>query len=194
MTGSFMDETKSWVNLSDGGHIENLAVYELLRRRTKFIICIDGEADPDFTFQGLMTITRHAQLDFGIRIDSSLDDIRPHPETKLSRSHYHLSRIHYPPIPEDELPAATGLLLYLKLSVTGNESELIRRYRHNNPDFPHQTTLDQFFDQEQFESYRQLGTHAANGLFAECLMNHQNPTNVEEWFRALAYNLLEPEH
>jgi len=192
MTGTFMDEKKSWINLSDGGHIENLAVYELLRRRTKFIICIDGEADPEFTFHGLMTLTRHAQLDFGIRLDSSLDDIRPNPETKVSRSHYRLSRIHYPAIPEAGLSAATGLFLYLKLSVTGNESELIRRYRHNNPNFPHQTTLDQFFDQEQFESYRQLGAHAAEGLFADSLMNHQEPQSIEEWFRSLADNLLEP--
>ena len=52
-----------------------------------------------------------------------------------------------------------GLLLYLKLSVTGNELETIRRYRILHPDFPHQTTLDQFFDEEQFEAYRQLGVH-----------------------------------
>jgi hypothetical protein len=95
-----------------------------------------------------------------------------------------LCRIHY--------PEGVGLLLYIKLSVTGNESELIRRYRINNPDFPHQTTLDQFFDQEQFEAYRQLGVHAAEGLFLSALMSGVQPTSIREWFRQLAKNLLEP--
>jgi hypothetical protein len=179
-----MSEKAKWLNLSDGGHIENLAVYELLRRRCKFIVCVDGESDPAFTFHGLMTLTRHAQIDFGVRIDAKLDDIRSDLKTGYSKCHFHLCRIHY--------PEGVGLLLYIKLSVTGNESELIRRYRINNPDFPHQTTLDQFFDQEQFEAYRQLGVHAAEGLFLSALMSGVQPTSIREWFRQLAKNLLEP--
>ena len=180
-----LSEKSDWLNLSDGGHIENMAVYELLRRRCKFIICVDGEADPTFTFQGLMTLVRHAQIDFGIAIEPTLDDLRPDPASGTSKAHFHFCRIHYS-------PTETGLLLYLKLSVTGNESELIRRYRTNNPYFPHQTTLDQFFDQEQFEAYRQLGVHTAEGLFQPALMDNTQPRNVKDWFRQLAKNLLEP--
>ncbi len=33
MTGLWMSETSRWLSLSDGGHIENMGVYELLRRR-----------------------------------------------------------------------------------------------------------------------------------------------------------------
>lgn len=186
MTALRMSEKQRWLNLSDGGHIENLATYELLRRRCKFIVCVDGEADPELTFHGFMTLVRHAQIDLGVRIDADLGEIRPNPETGLSRSHYHLSRIIYP-------DGAIGLLLYLKLSVTGNESELIKRYRGTCPEFPHQSTLDQFFDEEQFESYRQLGAHVADGLFAPCLMDGKgDPSNVSEWFARLAKNLLEP--
>ena len=47
MGGVGMAENHRWLNLSDGGHIENLAIYELLRRRCKFIVCVDGESDPD---------------------------------------------------------------------------------------------------------------------------------------------------
>ena len=179
-----MSEKEAWLNLSDGGHIENMAAYELLRRRCKFIICVDGESDPGFTFEGLMTLVRHAQIDFGITIAPVLADLRPDPATRYGKTHFHLCRIHY--------PEGVGLLLYIKLSVTGNESELIRRYRINNPDFPHQTTLDQFFDQEQFEAYRQLGVHAAEGLFLTALLNGEKPTSVPEWFKKLARNLLEP--
>lgn len=185
-----MSERANWLNLSDGGHVENMAIYELLRRRCKFIVCVDGEADPAFTFQGLMTLVRHAQIDFGVQITPKLDEIRPDPKTGYSKCHFHLCRIHYPKA--IDLPEGLGLLLYIKLSVTGNESELIKRYRTNNPYFPHQSTLDQFFDQEQFEAYRQLGVHAAEGLFLPALLNGPEPASVPDWFRQLAKNLLEP--
>jgi len=191
MLGAWMSEKQDWLNLSDGGHIENMAVYELLRRRCKFIICIDGEADPLFRFEGLMTLVRHAQIDFGVRIDPDLADIRPDTTTSLSRAHSHLCRIYYPSV--DDKPAAIGLLLYLKLSVTGNETELIKRYRINHPAFPHQSTLDQFFDQEQFEAYRELGVHVSEGLFSAALMNNAaDPTTISDWFRRLAEKLLRP--
>jgi hypothetical protein len=186
MIGIGMSEKQAWLNLSDGGHIENVAVYELLRRRCKYIICVDGEADPECTFQGLMTLVRHAQIDFGIRIDSRLNDMRPDPKTHYSQTHAAFCRILYP-------DGAIGLLLYMKLSVTGNEPELIRRYRILHPDFPHQSTLDQFFDEEQFEAYRQLGVHVADGLFSRALMSaNTDPAGVPQWFRQLAANLLEP--
>lgn len=191
MTGVQMSEKAAWLNLSDGGHIENIAVYELLRRRCKFIICVDGEADPSFTFHGLMTLVRHAQLDFGIEIKPRLSEIRPDPATGLSRAHGTLCLVRYPAV--GGVAEATGLLLYLKLSVTGNESELIQRYRTLHPEFPHQATLDQFFDQEQFEAYRQLGVHVANGFFLPALMcGRADPTTIREWFERLAANLCEP--
>jgi hypothetical protein len=197
MIGIQMSEDKPWLNLSDGGHIENMAVYELLRRRCKYIICVDGEADPEITFQGLMTLVRHAQIDFGIRIDSSLGELKPDPKTGFSRVHAVLCRVHYPAEtgdnPASTRPEGTGLLLYLKLSVTGNEPELIKRYRTNHPEFPHQTTLDQFFDEEQFEAYRQLGVHVADGLFSHALLNgNTDPATVAAWFRQLAGSLLRP--
>lgn len=191
MLGVAMSEKKRWLNLSDGGHIENMAVYELLRRRCKFIICVDGEADSTFAFQGLMTLVRHAQIDFGVRIEPALDDLRPDPSTGLSQTHAHFCRIHYPAL--GNKPAGIGLLLYTKLSVTGNETELIKRYRITHPEFPHQSTLDQFFDQEQFEAYRQLGVHVADGLFSPTLMNKSKPATIRAWFEQLARNLLKPE-
>ncbi len=193
MTGIGMSEKAAWLNLTDGGHIENMAVYEMLRRRVKFILCVDGESDPKFTFGGLMTLVRHAQIDFGIRIEPKLDSLRIDAKTRLSQTHFSMCRIHYPASSPDR-PAEMGLFLYLKLSVTGNEPELVRRYRAAHPEFPHQSTLDQFFDQEQFEAYRQLGVHVAEGLFSRALMGgDSDPVGVHEWFYRLAGNLLEPE-
>jgi hypothetical protein len=187
MTGIAMSEKQAWVNLSDGGHIENMAVYELLRRRCKFIISVDGESDPESTFQGHLTLVRHAQIDFGIRIDPKLNELRPDAKSKYSQTHAMFCRIHYP-------TGDTGLILYIKLSVTGNESELIKRYRLLHTDFPNQTTLDQFFDEEQFEAYRQLGVHVTEGLFSSALLRDDPaPATIRQWFRYLARSLLEPE-
>jgi hypothetical protein len=187
MTGIGMSEDNNWLNLSDGGHIENMGVYELLRRRCKFILCVDGEQDGDYHFQGLMTVARHAQIDFGIRMAPLLDDLRPDPKIGFSAAHFAFSRIGYPE------PGAVGLFLYLKLSLTGNEGELIKRYKIMHPDFPHQSTLDQFFDQEQFEMYRRLGVHVAEGLFGEAITGGAtHPTTFGQWYRSLAESLLEP--
>ena len=192
MTGALMSEKRAWLNLSDGGHIENMGVYELLRRRCKYIVSVDGEADPDSTFGGHLTLVRHAQIDLGIQMQPRLDELRPEERSRLSRSHFQLFRIQYPAT-NDGRPEGTGLMLYIKLSLTGDEAELLRRYRKTHPDFPHQSTLDQFYDEEQFESYRQLGVHVAEGTFSPALMTQAAaPRNVRSWFAQLAANMLEP--
>jgi hypothetical protein len=62
-------------------------------------------------------------------------------------------------------------------------------------DFPHQSTLDQFFDEEQFEAYRQLGVHVAEGLFSPALAGSDPaPTTVNDWFGRLSRRLLLPEN
>ncbi|MFZ2508757.1 MAG: hypothetical protein WAW79_09840 [Steroidobacteraceae bacterium] len=147
-----LDETHRWVNLSDGGHIENLATIELLRRRCKLIVIGDGEADPALHFNGLATLMRTARLDLGIRIDIRLDELRLD-ASRNSKTHLAIGRITYPGETE------CGYLLYLKSSCTGDEDDVIGEYRHRNPAFPHESTADQFFDEGQFEAYRALGQH-----------------------------------
>ena len=60
-------------------------------------------------------------------------------------------------------PADTGYLLVLKSSFVGgvDDSEPVKNYRQEHPEFPHETTADQFFDDDQFESYRELGEQIA---------------------------------
>jgi hypothetical protein len=147
-----LDEVHRWVNLSDGGHIENLATIELLRRRCKFIVIGDGEADPQMYFHGLATLMRTARIDLGINIEIQLDDL--HLDARgYSTAHFAVGRIDYPGEPEP------GYLLYLKSSCTGDEDEVIGEYRHRSPTFPHESTADQFFNEGQFEAYRALGEH-----------------------------------
>lgn len=168
---SCLHDKSHWVNLSDGGHIENLAAIELLRRRCKIVIVGDGEADPDYAFGGLATLIRLASLELDTVIDINVDEIRPAKKTckgdepKLCNSHFAVGRITYPG--SNAEGDRTGYLLYLKSSYTGREELLVREYRDSHPTFPHQSTADQFFDIGQFEAYRHLGNAIARQAIAE---------------------------
>ena len=61
--GDIEEKNVGFVFLTDGGHIDNLAIYELLRRRCRLIISIDAEADPDFTGASLVQVERFARID-----------------------------------------------------------------------------------------------------------------------------------
>jgi hypothetical protein len=169
---------RALVNVSDGGHIENLGIYELLRRRCRFIIACDAEADAKVTFGSLAALIRYARIDLGIEIDIDLAEIRRNQEG-LSRRHCTLGRIYYP-------GGEIGRLLYIKSSVSGIESEVIREYRARNASFPHETTADQFFDEAQFEAYRSLGQQCAQSLFeGACAMQFTERLHIEHWFNRL---------
>jgi len=55
--------------LSDGGHFENTACYELIRRRVPFIICSDAGQDPAYQFADFATLVRMVRTDFGAEIE-----------------------------------------------------------------------------------------------------------------------------
>ena len=150
------NQRRPFVNCSDGGHIENLAVYELLRRRCRTIVCVDGEADPEFAFFGFITLQRYAEIDLGARLRIDLDPIRPD-ANGVSRAHHAIGTIQYDNGEE-------GTLVYLKLSCTGDEPEYLRYYRRQNPEFPHESTGNQFFGETKLEAYRALGEHVAEAL------------------------------
>ena len=183
-----------YINVSDGGHIENLGVYELLRRRCKYIVAIDGEQDEAMTFQGLTTLLRLAYIDLGVTIDVGLDALRL-AATGLSHSHFAFCRIGYP---RDERGGAEdyGYLLYLKLSLTGNEGEFLRRYRLDEPAFPHTSTANQFFSEAQFEAYRSLGEHVGDKMFLPAIVGEAMAAKaevvLENWFEEIGRNMLEP--
>lgn len=187
-----IDEQARFLNVTDGGHIENLGVFELLRRRCKFIVAVDGEHDPSMTFHALATLQRLAAIDLGVKLDIDLDDLRLG-ATGLSRSHFQFCRIQYPS--EDGKEKSIGYLLYLKLSLTGNEGEFIRRYRLDEPAFPHHSTANQFFTEAQFEAYRSLGEHVGDKLFLKAIvgpMASANEVVLREWFIATGRSLLTP--
>jgi ABC-type multidrug transport system fused ATPase/permease subunit len=160
------NEDRSFVNLSDGGHYDNLGVYELLRRRCRYIIAVDAECDPEYHCTALAWLVRMARIDFGIDIEIDIDRLVDRSARPCkAATHWLQGEIHYP-------NGERGQLLYIKSSVfaagkNGRLSADIIEYANRNPAFPHEPTSDQFFSEAQFEAYRRLGEAIAGQLFAE---------------------------
>lgn len=174
-----------FVYLSDGGHFENLGLYELIRRRCRYIVASDSGADPGFTYADLASFIRKVQIDFGIRIQMETQRLTPAPQTGLSECHVAVGKIYYGDVDcfteENISPSLVdgfdsgrrqfrperneGLLIYIKPTITGDETQDVLNYRACSPLFPHEPTTDQWFGESQFESYRALGWHIARGAF-----------------------------
>jgi hypothetical protein len=184
-----------FVYLSDGGHFENLGVYELVRRRVRFIIACDADADPDYGFEDLGNAIEKCRRDFGVEIDmNDIYSLRPAKSDQdkspadqsvaaksgsgqsgqkpgadvrsgFSRQHWAVGEIKYPPL--ENGGQMKGILLYLKSSLSGDEPADVLSQHLSDPAFPHDTTLDQFFDETQFEAYRGLGEHMFQSIWEE---------------------------
>ena len=124
-------------------------------------------------FNSFIKAERYARIDLGTRIELPWYEIR---DTTLEtddmiaergdtgivdlprRSALRARHIYY--------PEGEGILLYIKSSLTGDESDYVINYKTRYSRFPHETTGDQFFSEEQFEAYRNLGFHATQGFFS----------------------------
>jgi hypothetical protein len=148
------DDEAGYVYLSDGGHFENMGLYELVKRRCGLIILCDAEEDAGYTFSGLGNAIRKCRIDMGIDIELDTSEIVPDKTSGLSKQHYAVGTIHYEYADKD---APTGTIIYFKSSLTGNESADVKNYKKEHDSFPHESTANQWFSESQFESYRQLG-------------------------------------
>jgi hypothetical protein len=182
------DDTSRYVLLSDGGHFDNLGLYEMVLRRCRYIVAVDGSQDEHNTFEDLGATVRKIRIDLGIEItfDGGAVPIyaKGSPEIKAGKGRYcAVATIHY--------PEADGVLVYIKPTILGSEPRDVLQYSAANPAFPHQATLDQFFDESQFESYRRLGVHAVNTIcrdfteptmtlrqFIDCASDHVGTTQT----------------
>jgi hypothetical protein len=216
---------QEFVYLSDGGHFENLGLYELIRRRCRYIVVSDSGADPTYNFDDLAGLIRKVRIDFGIRVQIDGHRIAPQADSGLSPCHVVVGKIYYGDVDDAfaQRPASTdspsglgelpskrhlfrpenneGLLVYIKPSITGDESQDIINYRASHPQFPHEPTTDQWFSESQFESYRNLGWHIARKVFAPAVLDqstgslNQMPTQTlfehlfQEWHPSVKHFL-----
>jgi hypothetical protein len=144
----------------------------LLRRRCAVIIAVDAEADPEFTAGALVRLERYAQIDLGTRIMMDWKGIGERSRlvtqnlanlvnSPSAGPHVALGRIDYPPAAPGG-NRQTGVLIYIKASLSGDENDYILSYKAAHPRFPQESTMEQLFTEEQVEVYRALGEHIAS--------------------------------
>ena len=174
-----LNEDAKYILLSDGGHFENLGLYELVRRRLKVIVVCDATADPKYTFSDLSNAIEKVRADFGaiIRLDS--DDLQPLvsrrrdgassdtelPPPRFADRGYLFAPIEYATPALESVGVNThGLLIYLTTTFFSALTADLYGFRNAHPEFPDQPTSDQFFDEKQFEAYRELGFQIAMSM------------------------------
>ncbi|HKQ50387.1 MAG TPA: hypothetical protein VJZ71_20100 [Phycisphaerae bacterium] len=204
--GRFHGPARRHWYLSDGGHFENTAAYELIRRRVPFIIVSDAGRDTGYEFADIANLVRKARIDFGAEIEflrhrnfegpasfKSADDLKyledvVHPDllniigapedffpieglvkgrvndadagVTYFPKHALLARVTYSD------PEQLGWILIIKPGLSGDEPADLLQYQKTQPNFPQESTMDQYFDEAQWESYRKLGEHIGLLLFA----------------------------
>jgi Patatin-like phospholipase len=161
------DDTSPYVYLSDGGHFENLGLYEMVLRRCHYVVVSDAGQDPKCSFVDLGEAIRKIRIDLGIPIEfdemfiyARCDNAA---QNKKGRS-CAIGRIQYSVVDGDQIE--DGVLIYIKPACYGDEPRDIFEYSKRSPLFPHETTLNQFFTESQFESYRMLGVYTMRKLCA----------------------------
>lgn len=170
-------DTSPYVYLSDGGHFENLAVYEMIRRRCRFIVVSDAGKDAEHIFDDLGGLVRKARIDFGVPVEFSPKmNIFPRsmPDKAKDGTYWAIGRIRYSAVDKDpeHRPGESdddydGIIVYVKAAYYGNEPRDVYNYAQKVPEFPHDSTANQFFGEAQVESYRALGEYAVDQMWAK---------------------------
>jgi hypothetical protein len=137
------------LRLSDGGHCENLGLYALLRRGCKKILVVDAEHDPARTFPSYRCLKDRAARELGLAVTVPAID-----EGTFSSGE---------PVSKGIVTSegeVVSSLWYLKLSMDKamiDDDPNIVEYAGSHPDFPQESTFDQYFEPAQFRAYRALG-------------------------------------
>lgn len=159
-------EVSRMLQLSDGGHFDNLGLYELIRRRVRLIVSVDATADPDYAFADLQNAMTRARADFGATIDFGSEGLTalmpsqalPYPAgVKRSRHGHARAEITYS-------DGSRGVLIFVTTALIDRLRLELLGYKGANPDFPDESTLNQFFDEARFEAYRELGFSVADEM------------------------------
>ena len=150
MFGVGLGEHRDYQHLSDGGQFENLGLYELVRRKCRWIIVSDATADPQRQFPDLGKAIELVRTDFGARLELDTAPLRIPAADGTYPAGFVAGTILY-------ADQTTGNVLYVKPSILKDTREDVLAYHRKNPTFPAQSTGDQFFDEQQFEAYRELG-------------------------------------
>jgi len=191
-------DNRPYVYLSDGGHFEDLGLYEMVRRRCRFIVVVDAGEDAHFQFADLGNAIRKISIDLGVRIEfDGLPSMCNRPpdtvalEERGKIPYYATGVIYYDAADGREEGCDNGTILYIKPALHGTETAGIISYAAAHRTFPHETTADQWFTESQFESYRSLGFEITDRILSDRI---PLPRNRKITLRQLLEELPETTH
>ena len=159
----------TWMYVTDGGHYDNLGLVEALRRGAQHIVVLDAsgdKADSWFTLGGSMALARS---DAGVDID-----LNPTTMIKGGRGLEPGQVVHpwafgtftrsadAPGLPEQ------GDIWVCKLGWWNKAPWDVLAYAKDHSTYPCDSTLEQLYDDAEFEAYHQLGEAAAAAAAKEC--------------------------
>jgi hypothetical protein len=181
LLGAGLNRRAHFLELTDGGHFDNTGIYELVRRGVDTIVLSLASADPDFSLADLANVIERVRADFGVYIDfrgEAMELLRPGSDAdaiglpgaklQISRQGFAVATIYY-----DQ--NRTGTLVVLKSTVVRDLPLDVYGYGARSRPFPNESTADQFFGEEQFEAYRELGYYITRRALDE--------GNAEAWFK-----------
>jgi hypothetical protein len=174
------DDDGAWIELTDGGHFDNLGLYEMVLRRCGNIFVVDAGADPDAHFEDLGNALRKIEIDLGVQIKfkEPLNMYSRHSDKAGESRYCAVAEIMYDCVDsgccQEEGYAdpftgdrpMNGRLIYVKAGLTGSEPMDVSEYAFSHPTFPHEATSNQFFNEAQFESYRHFGSNIVDVIGA----------------------------
>lgn len=168
LLGRFSGRYAPYWYLSDGGHFDNTGVYELLRRRVGVILCSDNGADPSYSWDDLANLIRLSRIDFGCEFEelSTSDalesfelahlELAPDADARGDFKDVRCLRL-FRVSHEARGFSDFSLLIVVKPRLVKGAPVDVQQYARTNGGFPQETTANQFFSEEQWESYRKLG-------------------------------------
>lgn len=149
-----------FVYVTDGGHIENLGLFELLRRRCTTIVCLDAAGGSTTRFATLGEALALAASELNVTVDIDPSPMGVQEDDGLNACDHVTGTIRYP-------DGTTGTLVYGKALVTASSPWDVRAYRSKDALFPVHPTADQLFGGETFDAYQALGRCVGRACAAE---------------------------
>jgi hypothetical protein len=182
-----INDKSDYIYLSDGGHFENLGLYEMILRRCRFIVVSDASTDADYSFSSLAMSIRQIRVDLGVPIEIKNFPISSQAQDRRGK-YGAVGTIRYSCVDGGTPEETDGVLLYLKAALIGGEPRDVLNYSNESGDFPQEVIVDQWFSEAQFESYRALGSHIIRAI---CGDNEKQITLAELLRKVQEHNRLD---
>ena len=173
--------------VTDGGHYENLGLVELIRRRCRYIWCVDASGESQDGFSTIAGAVALAFNELGIRIDIDPEaDMAPDPtvtqervkigKKPVVRSTFCTGIIHYSDAADD-----IGRLVIIKTGVPADAPEDVMSFYEQNAKFPCDSTVDQLYTADRFDAYRSLGAFSFGQAYAHMGPGFEAYRNFVRW-------------